>query len=141
MNLYTGQDGRATFQLPPLTPGHLYVTVTDDDANVTEDSVLVADPSAAALSNGPLSFRLRVLPSVTGAGARMEFGRGLDRDATVMLMDISGRTVGAWRPKKGESSFSWDGRDGRGRPLASGVYFARLDRGASTLTTKVVVVH
>jgi hypothetical protein len=140
-NLYTGQDGRATFQLPAMTPGPLYLTVNDDDANVAEDSTLVADPSASEYAEAPLPLRLRVVPSVTGAGARMEFGRGLDRDAIVRLVDVGGRTVGRWRVKRGESALSWDGRDDGGRPLASGVYFARLEESASVLTSKVVVVH
>jgi flagellar hook assembly protein FlgD len=33
----------------------------------------------------------------------------------------------------------WDGRDAGGRPVATGVYFCRLDAGGGTLTRKMIL--
>jgi hypothetical protein len=35
----------------------------------------------------------------------------------------------------------WDGRDGRGHEVASGVYFCRLTVGTRTLTRKMVLAR
>jgi hypothetical protein len=35
----------------------------------------------------------------------------------------------------------WDGRDGRGEPVSSAVYFYRLTRGEHSLTRKMVLLR
>ncbi len=36
---------------------------------------------------------------------------------------------------------AWDGKDDRGRPLASGVYFLRLRAGADEAVRKIVILR
>ena len=36
---------------------------------------------------------------------------------------------------------AWDGTDGRGRPLASGVYFLRLESGKAAKSAKLVLMR
>jgi hypothetical protein len=43
--------------------------------------------------------------------------------------------------KAGSEELLWDGRDDAGRPLASGTYFVRLERGLEREAVKVSVVH
>jgi M6 family metalloprotease-like protein len=40
----------------------------------------------------------------------------------------------------GQYSVTWDGRDGRGEPAASGVYFYRLSRGGYAVTQKMILL-
>ena len=60
------------------------------------------------------------------------------------IYDVRGRRVrvlaDGWRPV-GEHSSSWDGLDDRGQPVASGVYFTRLQSvGQKSLTQRVVLL-
>jgi flagellar hook assembly protein FlgD len=62
--------------------------------------------------------------------------------ARVTVHDISGRTVrrifdGEWA--SGSRSIEWNGRDDDARPAANGVYFIRVEQGASTTTRKVTL--
>jgi len=41
----------------------------------------------------------------------------------------------------GDHAFAWDGRDGAGHPLASGVYFARLQAAGARLTQKLTLAR
>ena len=41
----------------------------------------------------------------------------------------------------GEHSFVWDGADGSGRHVASGVYFVRAEAGRQSGATKVVLLR
>jgi hypothetical protein len=60
---------------------------------------------------------------------------------TLALYDARGRRVRTvWRGAldTGEHARSWDGRDDRGRPAPSGVYFVRLTDGREALATQIV---
>ena len=59
------------------------------------------------------------------------------------IYDASGREVrtlvdGA--QAAGRRSAVWDGRDDTGLPVASGVYYARLDAGSQRFTRKMTLV-
>jgi hypothetical protein len=59
------------------------------------------------------------------------------------VYDLSGRLVrtlfeGMHEP--GRWSIGWDARDDQGRPMASGVYFVRLEAGADRRLLKVTLV-
>ena len=45
-----------------------------------------------------------------------------------------------WR-RSGHYALAWDGRDGAGRPLASGTYFYALQAGGQTEKRKLTLVH
>jgi hypothetical protein len=59
------------------------------------------------------------------------------------IFDISGalvRTVVNTVEQAGHHSHLWDGRDGRGNPVGSGVYVYRLRAGKATLSRKMMVL-
>ncbi|MCK4410124.1 MAG: T9SS type A sorting domain-containing protein, partial [Candidatus Eisenbacteria sp.] len=63
------------------------------------------------------------------------------RAVTVTICDISGRFVRELRAVPGTDgtcSVVWDGTDGAGQGVASGVYFVRAADGASAATEKLV---
>lgn len=63
---------------------------------------------------------------------------------TVRVFDIAGRlvrTVWQGRFAPGEHVLEWDGRDADGRPVASGVYYARLETDLGAAGHKVVIVR
>ena len=59
------------------------------------------------------------------------------------VYDVSGRMIRALVSSPlqgaGEHSVEWNGRDGSGQPVASGVYFYRLETGERTFTRKMVL--
>lgn len=60
------------------------------------------------------------------------------------IYDVRGRvvaTLASGRVAAGERSLVWNGRGGGERPLASGVYIARLRAGGQTATAKFALVH
>ena len=89
------------------------------------------------------ALRLRVSPAVGEA----EFSVRTPGAATLRILDTSGRVVrrlgDAGAPAPGaERALVWDGRDGRGRPAAPGVYVAFLDMGAAgSLSRRVVLLR
>ena len=51
-------------------------------------------------------------------------------DAAIGILDLAGRRIRAEvlrGLRSGEHEFTWDGKDDRGRPVASGVYVVRLE--------------
>jgi len=141
VNRYTGPDGRAVFALPPLSPGKLYVTMRDFEANTMRDSVPVADPAAVP---GPLaeeSLRLSAIPSVTGGATRLSFSAALPADAIVALFDVRGRCVRRLQAARGERDIAWDGRDQAGRPVGTGLYFARLSGAREAGSARIGVLR
>ncbi|UCH83176.1 MAG: T9SS type A sorting domain-containing protein [Candidatus Latescibacterota bacterium] len=62
---------------------------------------------------------------------------------SLRIYDISGRMIrtvvdGPMGP--GSNTKEWDGRNGNGEPVASGIYFYRLTAGKQTLTRKAVLL-
>jgi hypothetical protein len=66
------------------------------------------------------------------------------RTVRLELLDMGGRIVsvvkeGVFTP--GTHTIAWDARDGRGAPLASGVYLLRLKMAGKAVSRKVMVLH
>lgn len=63
--------------------------------------------------------------------------------ATLAVYDAQGRRVRAWTGPfvAGLNSLAWDGRDGEGHPVRSGLYFLRLDADDARSNRRLVVVR
>jgi hypothetical protein len=74
----------------------------------------------------------------------IDFGLRETALASLRIYDVTGRllrVVAEGRLPAGRYSKIWDSRDGSGRPVASGVYFCRLDAGSFTRTKKMVLLR
>jgi len=112
------------------------------------DNVLLNDPScvsAVAVGDPTTPKALAFLPPAPNpVRSSARFAWTLPRDESrvdLALYDVSGRVVryerlGAQTP--GLHSWVWDGRDGQGRTVGSGAYYARLTAGNQTLQRKVL---
>jgi len=89
--------------------------------------------------------RLCVSPNPVWESARIGYALPAGcRDAELALYDVAGRrvkTLASPGALTGAGSRIWDGRDEAGRPVATGIYFARLSAGEGVLTTRVVRIR
>ncbi len=91
---------------------------------------------------GPeLPVHMVVTPSVTRQSARFEFGRPLAEPGRFTLFDVSGRQVWTVPVARGSRELDWNGKDGSGSYLSSGVYLARFESSELRLTTRLVVIR
>jgi len=92
---------------------------------------------------GELALEQNV-PNPFNPQTRISFVLPHSGSAKLAIYDTGGRLVRvlADGPQpEGRREFYWDGRDGRGNSVSSGVYFCRLDFGKSTLSRKMVLLR
>ncbi len=81
-------------------------------------------------------------PVVRGGPARFELSVPAGETASLAVFDVAGRrvaTVFAGRGLEGPVTAAWDLRDGSGRRVPAGIYFARL-QGTETRVRRLVVL-
>lgn len=104
--------------------------------------VVAVDPAPAP---APLAFALREpAPNPSTGETTLRFTLPADGRVALDVLDVNGRLVARVADgtlSAGEHAVRWGGRDAGGRPLAAGVYFARLAAGGRTLQRKLVVIH
>jgi len=96
---------------------------------------------AAPLSAGPLPYRGGELNVRFATLGGLGGGSG---PASVSLYDVSGRlvrTLARGDFTAGTHDVIWDGRDGLGRPVATGVFFLRVDAAGNRRTEKITVIR
>ena len=83
-------------------------------------------------------------PNPFGYTTSFEYGLPRSSDVDIEVFDVKGRRVFKKRISKapmGWNSFMFEGRDERGAPLASGVYFYRVRTSNAVQTKKMVIVR
>ncbi len=82
-------------------------------------------------------------PNPFNPSTRIAFRLATGGDARLAVFDLRGRRVAILHEgtlPAGEHNVVWDGRDGAGRQLASGVYFARLSFARGTAEQKMIML-
>ncbi|RKZ04060.1 MAG: hypothetical protein DRQ04_01460 [Candidatus Hydrothermota bacterium] len=91
------------------------------------------------------TFGLRVrYGELTMGSVLVEYSVPCEGEVVLEVYDVSGREVRElWRGDvvRGEHRMEWDGRDGEGRLLSSGVYFVSLEGMGRRAVRKVVLVR
>jgi hypothetical protein len=111
-----------------------------------------ADPLSTPTSVGPVGpggatpvSLAQSSPNPMGPdGTSIAFTVAEPTDVSVRIYDAAGREVASLLDRsrqQGTVTLRWDGTDARGRRVASGVYFYRLDAGGATRTKRLVVVR
>jgi hypothetical protein len=83
-------------------------------------------------------------PNPVRSSGRVAFDLPRASRVALSVFDVSGRVVHRWDYgllPAGRQERTWNAEDGGGRPLASGVYFLRLDAGREQAVHKVLVVR
>ena len=90
------------------------------------------------------TYVLRAWPNPSASGTTMHFATTRPDRVRLQLFDVRGRLirrlVETWVPA-GHHTLTWDGRDERGRPVASGAYMARLIGPDGTATVRISLLR
>jgi hypothetical protein len=102
----------------------------------------VADPPA---ESAPAAMTLHAAyPNPFRSSAAIDFDLTRPREGRIAVYDVHGRLVRELRRgllPQGSSSLRWDGTDGRGRLVAAGAYFYRIESEGAFVTRKVVLLR
>jgi hypothetical protein len=137
-----------------LESGGVYdyvVRLTDDPLNQTTVTVSVRIGASLAQSapnpfvvgtvaETAIRFSIGGAPPVPGQAPRIESYA----EVRLEVFDVRGARVATLVDdikSPGEYTVGWDGRSDRGNPVASGVYFYRLDAPGQVLTQKLVLIR
>jgi hypothetical protein len=111
--------------------------VAVDNVTLARYDTAVAAPPAAARA------RLRVSPNPANPMTMVEFELEQASRVDLVVYDIRGRRVRSLESSSfaaGTHEVPFDGRDNRGRSLASGIYFVRLETPQHMLAKRVTLV-
>lgn len=126
------RSGGPVFILPP---GY---TANSPDGRIVDNQ---ADPPVAAPEAlAPLALQLSAAPNPASGGTALRFALERAAGGSLVIHDLAGRRVRVLAHgmfEAGEHRIPWDGRDERGRALASGLYLARLEAGGRSSVKKV----
>lgn len=132
-----GWDGMSSVVLV-VANGQSGVSDMDYDYDAEQVDTGVVDPVHAfglePASPNPFSESTQIVYSVPAGGGHVD----------VVIYDVNGREVRhlvSDRIEAGPGVAVWDGLDDRGRHVASGVYFARLDIDGVTASGKLMVLR
>jgi hypothetical protein len=128
-----GADIVLTHDGPGAVPVHVpTILIIDSTVTAIDDRVLRRD--VVLYQNHPNPFN-----PATDIGFELDKGG----PATLRIYDVSGRLVRTLVHRHMVSGFhskQWDGRDAKGRSVASGVYFYQLQAGGKKLTKKMILL-
>ncbi len=97
------------------------------------------------LEGAPLAtVVLRAFPNPFNPSTRLDFVLPAASAARLAVFDVAGRRLAVLHEgplAAGPAVFEWDGRDGEGRPVASGVYLARLELAGEARQVKLVMLR
>jgi hypothetical protein len=112
------------------------------DKIVTVD--LEPDPAPTAIGGGRYAYGLEPnVPNPFNPATTIRYQIGAAGAVTLRVYDVTGRLVRTLvdgQRVPGAYEARWDGRDERGRGVASGVYFYRLHAGDFTRTRRMVLL-
>lgn len=145
--------------------GHAYVTGVTSSSSFPGDIVNNPTPLQGSISSVPDAFVVKLLrddpvsvatqtppplvltavrPNPAAAGASIEWTQSEPSLVTVRVFDAAGRLVRMLVHEHrgvGDTDAWWDATDRRGRRVAPGTYYARIDAGGFSRSVPVVVVR
>jgi hypothetical protein len=144
--LTSAEDTLAVDANAPSSALYYIVTAHDVHANQSAPSNEANVEAATGIGNTPVITALTVLQNYPNPfAATTDFAVGLpsNSDVRIDVFDVAGRRVSAIDVKgtKGWQRIPFAGRDTRGRQLASGVYFYRVQAAGATVTKKMVITR
>ncbi len=154
--LVAGVCGLVRARFPYLTPPLVMRQIVSTGDPVLYDqpigpklnafnAVSLTPTAVAAAARSPAAAMVAAAPNpLPGSGGEIRFALTAPGRAQIRLFDASGRLVrdladGVFT--SGPHAVRWDARDDRGRAVASGIYFARLNVEGRRVDSKVVLIR
>jgi len=113
-----------------------------DDLDVQKISTTTGVKSVSG--NAPHSFELsNNYPNPFNPSTKINFGIPKDGMVSLVVYNVLGqrvRTLADAPMAAGQYSITWDGRNDAGSTLSSGVYFYRLQAGATAIVKKMLLL-
>jgi len=131
----------------PASALYYIVTAFDLHENQSAASNEASVSPATHVGNTPSITALTVLqnhPNPFAGSTELEIGLPANSDLEVEVYDVAGRRVRTQtlaQQTAGWQKVAFDGRDGAGRLLPSGVYFYRVTANGTTVTRKMVIAR
>ncbi len=143
-----GSTGSHTYMVPVLLGGlsdGAYPSTREEYvARLLDDVSLLGTSGVDGFAGGRVSALEQNIPNPFNPKTSIRFTVGTDAArVNLSVYDVYGRLVARLvdgNPGAGEHVVTWNGRDDRGRSVASGVYFARLSVGSWTETRKMALL-
>jgi hypothetical protein len=139
----TDSAGHCEVDLGVTAPQALVVTVSAFGLAPLQDTIQVSIVSGIEDDEvRPLAFALDNYPNPFNAETTIRIAVATPADALLALFDALGRRVRGWRlgTIADAANLTWNGCDESGRPLPSGVYFARLEGSFAPVTRKLLLL-
>ncbi len=142
----TDNAGRVSFELDVVDAFDATLTVTSHN-HVPYGGVIAVGYGATGIDDdeiGSVTALYENYPNPFGPLTTLAFSLAERERVTITIYDVSGRVVDVLIDEAlpaGRSSVHWDGKDGAGRDVATGVYFARMSAGSSHFETKMMLVR
>lgn len=138
--------GGTSYEDPDGGPHYYKLCAVDAHGNASPYALCLPPEAADAMSaNLPREIWLgRAMPNPMQDGCVLRFGLPHASQVTLAIYDQQGRrvrTLAGGEHSAGEHTARWDARDDHGRPVASGLYFARLVVEGRRLTQRFVTVR
>jgi hypothetical protein len=133
--------------IPDIGAAFVHVVIVNMAGHASALSAVVTRPGTATAPAASFAEALFLAdPNPNPFVRRTTIGYGLPAPGPVHLavFDVAGRRVRDLVEQvqsAGRQAITWDGLDGRGRPVAGGVYYVRLDAAGRELTRRVVLVR
>ena len=138
-------DTLYTDAAPPAGVQYYVVTAVDVHGNQGDPSNQVSVNSVTAVGDAPAVFALRgAVPNPFNPATAIRLDLPRDGRVLVEVFDARGarvRTLHDGPLPAGEQVLAWRGQDDAGRPLSSGVYFARATAGDAVSTVKLTLAR
>ncbi|MGK9477012.1 T9SS type A sorting domain-containing protein [Melioribacter sp. OK-6-Me] len=115
-----------------------FSTLSDDNGNYRIDILTSVQDDFTI----PSSFTLgQSYPNPFSSSTAIPYGLHNENDVTVTIYDVLGRVVRKFnvgRQTVGTHSIIWDGTNGIGQKVASGIYFYKLEAGGESQVKKMI---
>ncbi|MCK4775180.1 MAG: T9SS type A sorting domain-containing protein [Candidatus Krumholzibacteria bacterium] len=118
-------------------------SVVFDNFRITADALVYPSPLSVGDHPRPTAS-ISVAPNPFVNGTHIEYSLELGGNVQLSVYDAAGRRIAqlaSGHRTPGKYVFFWNGGDGRGGRVPSGVYFAKLQIGGYLLTRKMTVIR
>ncbi|UCH85312.1 MAG: T9SS type A sorting domain-containing protein [Candidatus Latescibacterota bacterium] len=141
--LIPGTDTTVTVT-PPADTSYYRISAVDLDGYAGGYSAATTSSNATAVGDPVARHRFQLrqnVPNPFNPITRISYELGSRTEVTLTVYDVDGRLVKTLvNGTKGPGTFTatWEGKNDNGEPVASGVYFYRLNAGSYAQTKKMV---